>query len=138
MAATLLRLEVAGGLAKRNLLAATDRAGHRSLKAIGDAGHTAIITLLPMMALGAMPCNDGHATYERIAKGELAPHFALSYGRGIQPTARSHHINNVNVLIGGFRAFMRSFCKPASKNLAAYNREHAAQNNTDRSYLDAI
>jgi len=33
---------------------------------------------------------------------------------------------------------MQPFCGPASKNLAAYGRWHAARDNTDRSYLDAL
>jgi len=44
----------------------------------------------------------------------------------------------VNALISRFRAFMQPFCGPASKNLAAYGRWHAARNNADRSYLDAL
>jgi hypothetical protein len=47
-------------------------------------------------------------------------------------------LNTVNALIGRFRAFMQPFCGPASKNLAAYGRWHAAGNNADRSYLDAL
>ena len=50
-------------------------------------------------------------------------------------TPRSHHINTVNALIGRFRGFMKPFCGPASKNLAAYGRWHAARDNTDFSLL---
>jgi len=50
----------------------------------------------------------------------------------------SHHINTVNALIGRFRAFMQPFCGPASRNLAAYGRWHAARDNADRSYSDAL
>ncbi len=67
---------------------------------------------------------DGFVTYERIAKDERIP--------------RSHHINTVNALISRFRAFMQPFCGPASKNLPAYGRWHAARNNAGRSYLDAL
>jgi hypothetical protein len=48
-------------------------------------------------------CTDSHATYERIAKDERIPHFALNAGRR---TKRSHHINTLNALICRFRAFM--------------------------------
>ncbi|MFP4405673.1 IS1595 family transposase [Rhodosalinus sp.] len=124
---------------EKKLLAATDRAGHRAFEAIADAGQTAISgALLPVMARDAVLCTDGHATYERIARDERIPHFALNAGRRSKRTPRSHHINTVNALIGRFRAFMQPFCGPASKNLAAYGRWHAARDNADRSYLDAL
>ena len=124
---------------EKKLLAATDRAGHRAFEAISDAGQAAISgALLPVMARDAVLCTDGHATYERIAKDERIPHFALNAGRRSKHTPRSHHINTVNALIGRFRGFMQPFCGPASKNLAAYGRWHAARDNADRSYLDVL
>jgi hypothetical protein len=124
---------------EKKLLAATDRAGHRAFEAIADAGQAAISgVLLPVMARDALLCTDGFATYERIAKDERIPHFALNAGRWTKRTPRSHLINTANALIGRFRAFMQPFCGPASKNLAAYGRWHAARNNADRSYLDAL
>jgi hypothetical protein len=124
---------------EKKLLAATDRAGHRAFEAISDAGQKAISgVLLPVMAPDAVLCTDGFVTYERIAKDERIPHFALNAGRRTKRTPRSHHINTVNALISRFRAFMQPFCGPASTNLAAYGRWHAARNNADRSYLDAL
>jgi hypothetical protein len=49
-----------------------------------------------------------------------------------------HRRDPVNALISRFRAFMQPFCGPASKNLAAYGRWHAARSNADRSYLHAL
>ena len=110
-----------------------------AFEAIADAGQTAIFgALLPVMARDAVLCTDGHATYERIAKDERIPHFALNAGRRSKRTPSSHHINTVNALIGRFRAFMQPFCGPASKNLAAYGRWHAARDNEARGYLDAL
>ena len=124
---------------EKKLLAATDRAGHRAVEAIADAGQPAISgALLPVLAPDAVLCTDGHATYERIAKDERIPHFALNAGRRSKRTPRSHHINTVNALIGRFRAFMQPFCGPASKNLAAYGRWHAARENGATSYLDVL
>lgn len=124
---------------EKKLLAATDRAGHRVFEAIADAGQVAISgALLPVMAPDAVLCTDGHASYERIAKDERIPHFALNGGRRSKRTPRSHHINTVNALIGRFRAFMQPFCGPASKNLAAYSRWHAARDNAATSYLDVL
>lgn len=37
-----------------------------------------------------------------------------------------------------FCALMQPFRGPESKNLAAYDRWHAARNNAGRSYLDAL
>ena len=123
----------------KKLLAATDRAGHRAFEAIADAGQTAISSaLLPVLARDVVLCTDGHATYERIAKDERIPHFALNAGRRSKRTPRSHHINTVNALIGRFRTFMQPFCGPASKNLAAYGRWHAARENGSTSYLDVL
>jgi len=124
---------------EKKLLAATDRAGHRAFEAIADAGQAAISgALLPVMARDAVLCTDGFATYERIAKDERIPHFALNAGRRSGRTPRSHHINTVNALIGRFRAFMQPFCGPSSKNLTAYGRWHATRNNADRSYLEVL
>lgn len=124
---------------QKKLLAATDRAGHRAFEAIADAGQTAISgALLPVMAPDAVLCTDGHATYERIAKNERIPHLALNAGRRFKRTPRSHHINTVNALIGRFRAFMQPFCGPASKNLAAYGRWHAARDDASRDYADVL
>lgn len=122
---------------EKKLLAATDRAGHRAFEAVANAGQVAISgALLPVMAADAVLCTDGHVTYQRIAKDERIPHFALNAGRRTKRTPRSHHINTVNALIGRFRSFMRPFCGPASKNLVAYGRWHAARDNADCSYLD--
>lgn len=58
-------------------------------------------------------------TYERIAKDERIPHFALNFGRRSKRTPRGHCIDIPNALIGRFRVFMQPFCGTASKNLAA-------------------
>ena len=124
---------------EKKLLAATDRAGHRAVEAIADAGQVAISdALLPVMAPDAALCTDGHVTYEAIARDERILHFVFVAGRRSKRTPRSHHINTVNALIGRFRAFMQPFCGPASKNLAAYGRWLAARDNADRSYLDVL
>jgi transposase-like protein len=124
---------------EKKLLAATDRAGHRAFEAIANASQTAISgALLPVMAPDAVLCTDGHATYERIAKDERIPHFALNAGRRSRRTPRSHHINTVNALIGRFRAFMQPFCGPASRNLGAYGRWHAARDNAVRGHRDVL
>ena len=38
-----------------------------------------------MMAPDAVLCTDGFVTYERIAKDERIPHFALNAGRRSKP-----------------------------------------------------
>ncbi len=128
---------------EKKLLAATDHAGHRAFEGEArpnaDAGQAAVSgALLPVMAPDAVLCNDGFVTYERIAKDARIPRFALNAGRRTERTPRSHHINTVNALVSRFRAFMQPFCGPASRNLAAYGRWHAARNNVDRPYLHAL
>lgn len=67
---------------EKKLIAVTDGTGHRAFEAIADAGQAAISgALLPVMAPDAVLCTDGNATYERIAKDERIPHFALNAGR---------------------------------------------------------
>ncbi|WP_264773806.1 hypothetical protein [Defluviimonas salinarum] len=90
------------------------------------------------MARDAVLCTDGHATYERIAKDERIHHFVLNVGRRSKRTPRSHRINTVNALISPFRALMKLFRGPASENLAAYSRWHAARYNANRSYLHVL
>ena len=41
----------------------------------------------------------------------------------------------MNALISRYRNFIRPFCGPASQNLKAYGRWHAARENGDRDYL---
>jgi len=124
---------------EKKLLAATERSGHRAFEAIADAGQAAISgALLPVMAPGAVLCTDGHATYERIAKDERIRHFTLNAGRRSKRTPRSYHINTVNGLISRFRSFTQPFCGPASSNLAAYGRWHAARDNVGRSNRNVL
>lgn len=131
----------------RKLLAATDRSGHRAFEAIADVSQPTIsAALLPSRhrsAIGpsddgdapdAVLCTDGLATYGKIAKDERIPHFVLVKGRRGKNTPKTHHINTVNALIARFRAFLAPFCGPASKNLTAYGRWHAARDNADRDY----
>lgn len=120
----------------RNLLAATDRSGHRAFEAIPNVSLPAVSNaLLPVMASDAVLCTDGHLTYETLAKAKRIPHFALNKGRRSRSTPKTHHINTVNALISRYRSFIRPFCGPATKNLAAYGRWHAARENMDRNYI---
>ncbi|SFE04309.1 hypothetical protein SAMN04515678_105306, partial [Roseivivax sediminis] len=91
--------------------------------------------LLPTMAADAVLCTDGHATYEAIAKTTRITHFALNGGKRSRRMPKTHHINTVNALISRYRDFIRPFCGPASRNLRAYGRWHAARENGDRDYL---
>ena len=47
-------------------------------------------------------------------------------------------MSTVHFLIGRFRGFMQPFCGPASRNLAAYGRWHAARDNLGRSHRDVL
>lgn len=120
----------------RNLLAATDRAGHRVFEAIENVGEGAVSrALLPPMAPDAVLCTDGHATCEKIARTARLTHFALNAGRRPKRMPKTHHINTVNALISRYRNFIRPFCGPASRNLTGYGRWHAARENARYDYI---
>ena len=85
-----------------------------------------------------MICTDGFVTYERIAKDERIPHVALNGCRRTKRTRAQRHINDMNALISRFGTFKQPLCGPASKNLDAYGRWHAAPNKMNRSYLDGL
>lgn len=123
----------------KNLVAVTDRGGHRAMEAVNKVTeHEVSAALLPTMAPDAVLCTDGHATYEAIAKTTRITHFALNAGKRSRRTPKTHHINTVNALIGRYRDFIRPFCGPASQNLKAYGRWHAARENGDRDYLSVF
>lgn len=123
----------------RNLLAATDRSGHRAFEALANMSLPVVsAALLPVMASDAVLCTDGHLTYEQMAKRNRIPFFGLNGGRRSRSTPKSHHINTVNALIGRYRVFVRPFRGPATKNLVAYGRWHAARENSDRTYLSVF
>ena len=107
--------------------------GHRGCWPGGDLGRAAAGNGARRSA-----CTDGHATYERIAKDERIRHFTLNAGRRSKRTPRSYHINTVNGLISRFRSFTQPFCGPASSNLAAYGRWHAARDNVGRSNRNVL
>lgn len=120
----------------KNLLAATDRSGHRAFEAVANVSLPSIsAALLPIMAPDAVLCTDGHLTYEQLAKATQIPHFALNGGKRSRRTPKTHHINTVNSLIGRYRVFIGPFCGPATKYLTAYGRWYAARENSDRNYL---
>lgn len=120
----------------KNLVAVTDRGGHRAFEAIHRVTEQEVsAALLPVMAPDAVLCTDGHVTYEKIAKVTRMTHFALNGGRRSRSTPKTHHINTVNALISRYRDFIRPFCGPASRNLRGYGRWHAARENRDRNYL---
>jgi hypothetical protein len=117
----------------KNLLAVTDRGGHRAFEHIPDVSEAAVsAAILPIIAPDSVLCTDGHVTYERIAKVTRIPHFALNGGKRSSRTPKSHHINTVNALISRYREFARPFRGPSTKYLSGYGRWHAARENADR------
>ncbi len=73
--------------------------------------------------------------HEAIAKTTRITHFALNGGKRSRRMPRTHHINTVKALISRYRDFVRQFCGPASHNLKAYGRWHAARENGERDDL---
>lgn len=123
----------------KNLVAITDRAGHRAFEAVESMDLEQVTpVLLPVMAPDSVLCTDGHLTYEVMAKRTRITHFALVGGKRSRLTPRTHHINTVNALIARYREFMRPFKGPSTANLKAYGRWHAARDDRDRDYLSAF
>lgn len=123
----------------KNLVAITDRGGHRAFEAVESMDLEQVTpVLLPVMASDSVLCTDGHLTYETMAKRTRITHFALVGGKRSRRTPKTHHINTVNALIARYREFMRPFKGPSTANLKAYGRWHAARDNRDRDYLSVF
>lgn len=120
----------------KNLLAMTDRSGNRAFEAIPSVSQVDVqAVLVPAMAPDAVLCTDGHATYQKIAKGTAIEHFALNGGSRLPGESKAHHINTVNSLQQRYREFIRMWRGPATPNLKAYGRWFAARENARGDFL---
>jgi hypothetical protein len=106
----------------KNLLAITDRAGHRAFEHIPDGQSATAIgsrerideasvsaALLPIIAPDSALCTHSHLTYEVITNKRQMTHFALNGGQRSSLTPKTHHINTVNSLISRYREFAKPF-----------------------------
>lgn len=68
----------------------------------------------------AVLCSDGDGAYALFARAHGLPHYRLDATRGPKVIQAAFHIQTVNNLHSRFKAFMRPFRGPATKNLTAY------------------
>lgn len=111
------------GLSKWQLpiLTIADRSGARHFEHIPNRNHATIDRALsPKLAPDAVLCTDAHPAYGKIAKNHGIEHFVIRSKPGQKTASPSYHIQNINSLHSRFKAFLRPFHGPASKNIAGY------------------
>lgn len=106
---------------RQHVLATTDRSGTLMLEHMPDKTLPSIdAALVPLVAGDAMLLFDGAPQYEKIARARKLGYKVLISGERGPTTPASYHLNTVNNVHSSWKAFLRSFCRPASKNLNAY------------------
>jgi hypothetical protein len=68
----------------------------------------------------AVLCSDGDGAYGIFARAHGLPHYRIDTTRGPKVIKAAFHIQTINNLHSRFKAFIRPFCGPATKNLPAY------------------
>jgi hypothetical protein len=68
----------------------------------------------------AVLCSDGDGAYRMFARARGIPHYRIDAKNGPKVIHGAFHIQTVNSLHSRFKAFMKPFCGPATKNLPAY------------------
>lgn len=108
---------------QRAVLGAADRSGRVSLSHLANTRQAAIgAVLVAQLAPDAFLLSDGAPQYGAIAKTKGWGHRMLVAGRRSSHTPATYHLSTVNALHSRWKAFLRPFCGPASKNLDAYAR----------------
>lgn len=105
------------------LLGVADRTGRTSLTYIPDRRQPTIAAaLLPQVAPDALLLSDGAPQYEAIAKAAGMGYWMLVGGRRSRLTPTTYHLNTVNSLHARWKAFLKPFRGPATRNLDGYAR----------------
>ena len=121
---------------EQTVLGATDRSGRASLAHLADNKQPAIAAAhVSQLAPDAFLLSDGAPQYGAIAKAAGWGYWMLVAGRRSPYTPTTYHLSTVNGLHSRWKAFLRPFCGPASKNLDAYARWLIARRN---GYLPAF
>jgi transposase-like protein len=106
---------------REHVLATTDRSGALMLEHMPDKTLPSIdAALVPLVAGDAMLLFDGAPQYEKIARARKLGYKVLIAGKRSPTAPASYHLNTVNNVHSSWKAFLRPFCGPASKNLNAY------------------
>jgi transposase-like protein len=103
------------------ILTLADRAGARRAERLPDRRAQSLVAVLEArIGHDAVLCSDGDGAYGLFARAHGLPHYRLDATRGPKVIQAAFHIQTVNNLHSRFKAFMRPFCGPATKNLTAY------------------
>ena len=103
------------------ILTLTDRAGaHRADRLPDRHARSLVAVLQDRVRQDAVLCSDGDDAYRLFTHARGMPHYRLSAKRGPKVIHGAFHIQTVNSLHSRFKAFMKPFCGPATKNLPAY------------------
>jgi transposase-like protein len=118
-----LGLPLTTGLSKWQIpiLTLTDRAGARRADRLPDRRAESLVAMLEdHVQRDAVLCSDGDGAYRLFAEAQGMPHYRINAKRGPKVIAGAFHIQTVNNLHSRFKAFIKPFCSPATKNLSAY------------------
>lgn len=103
------------------ILTLADRAGARRAEQLPDRRAQSLVAVLKArIGHDAVLCSDGDGAYALFARAHGLPHYRLDATRGPKVIQAAFHIQTVNNLHSRFKAFMRPFRGPATKNLTAY------------------
>ena len=103
------------------ILTLADRAGARRAERLPDRRAESLVAVLEArISRDAVLCSDGDGAYGLFARAHGLPHYRLDATRGPKVIRAAFHIQTVNNVHSRFKAFMRPFCGPATKNLPAY------------------
>lgn len=103
------------------ILTLADRAGARRAERLPDRRAESLVAVLEArVGRDAVLCSDGDGAYRLFARAHGLPHYRIDATHGPRVIQAAFHIQTVNSLHSRFKAFIRPFCAPATKNLSAY------------------
>ncbi len=103
------------------ILTLTDRAGGRRAERLPDGRAGSLVAALETRVRpDAVLCSDGDGAYRVFAQAKGLPHYRIDAKTGPRVVHGAFHIQTVNGLHSRFKAFIKPFCGPATKNLPAY------------------
>lgn len=103
------------------ILTLADRAGARCAERLPDRRAESLVAVLEArVSRDAVLCSDGDGAYGLFASAHGLPHYKLDATHGPRVIHAAFHIQTVNSMHSRFKAFIRPFCGPATKNLPAY------------------
>lgn len=118
-----LGLLLPAGLSKWQIpiLTLADRSGaHRTERLPDRRAQSLVAVLEARVRRDAVLCSDGDGAYRLFARAQGMPHYRIDAKQGPRVIQAAFHIQTINSLHSRFKAFMRPFCGPATKNLTAY------------------